>query len=142
MSEPVGRWVGGRVVERDRRWVQPLDHLEQMRSETLVVADHVAIRTEVAEVRCVEAADDGDPLAGRGDEERALPRAVCAGDEVEARVRREQRLADEGQPEVDVVLAKDARSLVELLVHECLLGRQGEETSRGYDVRVATWPSG
>ena len=93
-----------------------------MRGEALVVGDHVAIRTEVAEVRGVEAADDGDPLAVRGDEERALPGAVRAGDEVEARVFREQRLAGEREPEIDLVLAKDALGLVELLVNEGLLG--------------------
>ena len=51
-------------------------------------------------------------------EEGAVPRAVRAGDEVEARVLREQRLAREREPEVDVLLAEDPRGLVELLVDE------------------------
>ena len=59
-----------------------------------------------------------------------MPRAVRAGDEVEARVLREQRLAREREPEVDVLLAEDPRGLVELLVDEHVRRAQGRHTSR------------
>ena len=118
MGEPVGRRVRCGVVERDRARVEPLDRLEQVGSEALVVGDDIAIGAEVADARRVEAADDGDPLAACRHDEGAVPRAVRAGDEVEAGVLRQQRLARERQPEIDVLLAKDPRGLVELLVDE------------------------
>ena len=47
-----------------------------------------------------------------------MPRAVDAGDEVERRVVRQQRLPDEREPEVDVLLVEDPDRLVELLADE------------------------
>ena len=66
--------------------VEPLDRRAQVRSEALVVGDDLAVGAELAYARRVEAADDRDPLAARRHEERALPRAVRAGDKVEARI--------------------------------------------------------
>ena len=120
--EAVGETVRGRVaprvVERDRARIEPLDRLAERGADALVVADHLAVRPHLLEARRVEAADDRDPLAARPDEERALPRAVGAGDQVEARVLRQQRLADERQPEIDVLLSENAGGLLELLMDE------------------------
>jgi len=113
-----------------------------MRGEALVVRNHIRVGAQLAEVRRVEAADDRGALAVRRDEERALPSAVRARDQVEARVLREQCLAGEGEPEVDVLLAQDLARLVQLLVDEHVRRGQDRDTSRGYDVGVATWPSG
>ena len=43
VGEPVGRRVRGRVVERDRARVEPLDRLEQVGGEALVVGDDLAV---------------------------------------------------------------------------------------------------
>ena len=110
--------------------VEPLDRRAQVRSEALVVGDDLAVGAELADARRVEAADDRYPLAARRHEERALPRAVRAGNEIEARVLREQRLAREREPEADVLLAEDPCGLVELLVDEHLGRGQDRDTSR------------
>ena len=132
--EPVGEavrsGVGGRVVERDRAGSSRSIAAAAGGGDALVVGDDLAVGIEVADGGCVEASDDGDALAVRSDEERALPGAVRAGDQVEARVLRQQRLAHEREPEVDVLLPEDLRRLVELLVDEHVRRGQGRETSR------------
>ena len=117
VGEAVGCRVAGRVVERDRPRREPLDRLAEGGADALVVTDDL-VGADLLDARRVETSDDGDPLAARRHEERALPRAVHARDEVEAGITGERRLADEGQPEVDVVLAEDLRRLAELLLHE------------------------
>ena len=87
MTEAVGSGIRGRVVESDRAGFEPLDRLEQVRGQARVVADDLAVGAEVAEVRRVETAHDGDPVAVRRDEERALPGAVRARYQIEARIR-------------------------------------------------------
>ena len=121
--EPVREPVGGRValgvVDRDRLWRESFDGRTEVRPDALVVADHL-VCAERFDARCVETSDDRDALAGARDEERALPGAVRAGDQVETRVGREQRLADEREPEVDVLLLEDPDGLLELLANEAL----------------------
>ena len=117
VRQPVRSGIALRVVERDRAGREAFDRLTQGGADALVVADHL-VRADLLHRRRVEAADDGDPLAGRGDEERSLPGAVHAGDQAEARVARERGLADEREPQVDVLLAQDLDSLVELLLNE------------------------
>jgi hypothetical protein len=104
-------------------------------SEALVVRHDLAVGPEVAKARRVETTDDGDPLAARRDEERALPGTVgAADDEVEAGVRGEQRLSRERQPEVDVLLLEDPRawssfswmSTCGVVRAETLVGAQGQ----------------
>ena len=117
VCQSVRSGIALRVVERDRARREAFDRLTQGGADALVVADHL-VRADLLHRRGVEAADDGDPLAGRGDEERSLPGAVHAGDQAEAGVARERGLADERQPQVDVLLAQDLDSLVELLLNE------------------------
>jgi hypothetical protein len=117
MRQAVGSGVAVRVVERDRSRREPLDGLDERRPDALVVADDL-VRADLLDARRVEAAHDGRPLPGGRDQERARPRAVRPRDQLEARVVREQRLADERQPEIDVLLAQDLGSLVELLPDE------------------------
>ena len=117
MRQPVRRRVARGVVERDRPRGETLDGSEQRRLDALVVADDV-VATRLLDARRVEAADDRDPFAGCRDEKGALPRAVHPGDEVEAGVARQRRLTNEGQPEVDVLLAENAGRLLELLLDE------------------------
>jgi hypothetical protein len=118
VREAVRRGVALRVVERDRSGSEPIERSAQGRADALVVADDLRVRTERLDARCVEAPDDRDPLARSRDQERAFPGAVRARDEVEAGIARERRLAHEGQPEVDVLLAEDLDDLVELLVDD------------------------
>ena len=67
--------------------------------DALVIADHV-VAADLLDGRCVEAADDRDSLARRRDDERARPGAVRPRDQVETRVAREHRLANESEPDV------------------------------------------
>ena len=124
MRQPVSGRVAGRVVERDRARVEALDRREERRLDALVVADHL-VAADLLDARSVEATDDRDPLTRRGDHERARPGAVHAGDQVEAGVVGEHRLADERQPEVGLLLAQDLHCLVELLLDEGRRGRHG-----------------
>ena len=118
MREAVRGRVARRVVERNRRWSKPLDRRPKPGPNTLVVRHDLGVRTQLLDARCVVAPDDRHPLARAGEQERALPSAVGAGDEVEARIPREERLAYERQPEIDAVFLEDRRRLVELLAHE------------------------
>ena len=102
----------------------------ERRPDALVVGDDL-VRADLLDVRRVEAADDRDPLPARGDEERSLPGAVRAGDQVEARIAREQRLAHEREPEVDVLLAEDPDRLVELLSNESRTTDHGVDPTGG-----------
>ena len=118
MREAVRGRVARRVVERNRRGSKPLDRRPQPGPNALVVRHDLGVRTQLLDARCVVAPDDRHPLARAREQERALPGAVRAGDEVEARIPREERLADERQPEIDALLLEDRRRLVELLAHE------------------------
>ena len=101
--EPVRQAVRGRVaprvVERDRARREAFQRLTQRGLDALVVADHV-VAADLLDGRCVEAADDRDSLARRRDDERARPGAVRPRDQVETRVAREHRLANEREPDV------------------------------------------
>ena len=118
MGEPVCGRVAGRVVERDRLRIEPLDRLTQNRADTFVVGDDVGVAPGLHDARRVEAPDDRLPLARAGEQERALPGAVRADDQLDARVGCDLRLVDEREPEVDVVLLQDRGHLVELLADE------------------------
>ena len=118
MREAVGGRVAGRVVERDRRRVEARDRLTENRPDTLVVGDDVGVTPNLLDAGRVEAPDDRLPLARAGEQERALPRAVRADDQLHARVGRDLRLVDEREPEVDAVLLEDGGHLVELLADE------------------------
>ena len=117
MRQAVGRGVAVGVVERDRARREPLDGLDERGPDALVVADDF-VRADLLDAWRVEATDDRRPLAAGRDQERARPRAVRPRDQLEARIARKQRLADERQPEIDVLLAQDLGSLVELLLDE------------------------
>jgi hypothetical protein len=121
VRQPVGGRVAGRVVECDRARVEALDGREERRLDALVVADHL-VAADLLDARRVETTDDRDPLTCRGDDERSRPGAVHAGDQVEAGIAGEHRLADERKPEVDFLLPQDLHCLVELLLDE---GRRG-----------------
>ena len=124
VRQPVGGRVAGRVVERDRARVQALDGGEERRLDALVVADHL-VTPDLLDARSVETTDDRDPLTCCGDHERAGPGAVDAGDQVEAGIAGEHRLADEREPKVDLLLPQDLDCLVELLLDEGRRGRHG-----------------
>ena len=119
--EPVGQavrsWVAPRVVERDRTRREAFQRLTQRGLDALVIADHV-VAADLLDGRCVEAADDRDSLTRRRDDERARPGAVRPRDQVETRVAREHRLANESEPDVRVLLAQDVDRLIELLLDE------------------------
>ena len=117
VRQAVGGGVAVGVVERDRARREPLDGLDERRPDALVVADDL-VRADLLDARRIEATDDRRPLAGGRDQERARPRAVRPRDQLEARIVGEQRLADERQPEIDVLLAQDLGGLFELLLDE------------------------
>src|SRR5262245_37152221 len=117
VRQPVRGWVALRVVERDRARRDAFDGLSKRRAEALVVPDDL-VHADLIHARRVVAPNDRDPLSRPRDEERAVPCAVDARHEVEAGITCEERLADERQPQVDVLLAEDLDRLVELLRHE------------------------
>src|SRR5262249_11942793 len=117
VRETVSGRIASRVVERDGSRGQAAHHLDERRLDALVVTDD-RVSADLLDRGGIEATDDRDALAGRGHDERAGPGAVHAGDQVEARVAREHRLADEGEPHVDVVLAQDLYGLIELFLGE------------------------
>ncbi len=98
--------------------VEALDRLPENGPDALVVGHDLGVGADLLDARRVEASDDRDPFARAGEEERALPGAARAHDEVEARVRREHRFVDEREPEIDPVLVEDRGHLVELLADE------------------------
>ena len=85
--------------------------------DALVVADHV-VAADLFDGRRVEAADDRDSVARRRDDERTRPGAVRSRDQVETRIAREHRLANEREPDVRLVLAQDLDRLLDLLLDE------------------------
>ncbi len=95
---------------------------ERSAGAALVVADDLGVDAELLDVGRVEASDDRHPLTRLRDEESPLPGAVRAGDQIEAGIGSQQRLADEREPEVGVLLAEDLDRLVELLAHELPAG--------------------
>ena len=135
MREPVRGRVARRVVERDRLGREALDRLAQPGPDALVVPLDLGVRPELLDARCVVAAHDRDPLARARQQERALPRAVRARNQVEARVASEERLADEREPEVDAVLLEDRGRLVELLPDERRFVGHGFKISRSRRTR-------
>ena len=115
VSEAVRSRVARRVVDRDRLRREALDRLAEPRPDALVVLHDLGVRPELLDARRVVAPDDRDPLARARHQERALPRAIRAGDQVQTGVASEERLADEREPEIDALLLEDRGRLVELL---------------------------
>ncbi len=102
----VGQAVCGRIVgrgvDRDLLGIEPVKDAQEVRTDGLVVGDHLIVSPRAPGCLGFVAPEDGDPFPIAGDDQGGTPGECRAVNERQHRVGNGAGLANEGQPGVNL----------------------------------------